>query len=277
MKLLKKIKSLFALNDENIQSPDVADKPAETGLHLQNDTISEIIKGFRQIRLVGKDIKGFKLWVSPKTDIDHLAYEHVLKSEDFKIELQRILDNNFIQLSENWLFEWAIQESLPEECTQLNSVLAISIMDRRNLKHKEATLKALAGKTWKEKYELKPEAKIIHIGRGKRPTLDSGTFQTNEIAFIDPAEKKLDDKTKEINLHVGRSHCYIKYDMNDMKYCLYLADSILNTNYDTKILRGAGNQVSKIDVNNERNPYPLEDGDQIQFNKKAVLEFKFKS
>lgn len=251
-------------------------QPAETGLHLKADIIETILKSHEQFRLVGKNLRGLKLFVIPQTGSEGLAYHHLFSDNGFKIELQRQLENSYVQLSDDWSFIPEIVEAFPEDCTPLNQVVAIMLLDKGSVKHKEAILTVLAGKTWKKSYDLKPNNDVINIGRGKSPVTDSGRIQANQMAFIDPEEEKLDDKIKDINLHVSRFHCYIKYDLSQMKYCLYLAKDIFQSGHITKILRGSGNNEQKIDINNDRMAYPLEHDDQIQFNKKAVLEFKLK-
>lgn len=275
MKFFKIIKSLFSFSNE--ESKSVSQEPAETGLHLRDEkTIDAIVKSLQQLGLVGKGIIGIKLFVLPKNQVDELAYNNLLQTDGFKTELQRQLDNKFVLLSDNWSFAWEIIDIFPQDCTIINDVLAIRLLDKGSVKHKEATITTLIGKTWESTCDLKPTEDIINIGRGKSPELASGRIQVNQIAFIDPDEEELDTKTKDINLHVSRFHCYIKYDLTEMKYSLHLAKLIFQSGHDTKILRGSGNKEQKIDVNNDRIAYPLESGDQIQFNKKAILEFQFK-
>lgn len=275
MNIFNKIKSWFALSEQNKET----DKTpiAETGLHLTDNTINAIVGALQQLSFVGKDIVGLKIFVLPKSQTDELAYNNLLPTEEFKTELQRKLDNKWVKLSDNWTFSFEIVTNLPEESSKINEVLAIQLLNRRSIKHKEATIIALAGKTWKKNYDLKPNEVVYNIGRGKKPVLESGRIQENQIAFIDPDEQALDEKTNDINLHISRFHGSIQYDLVQMKYCLHLAKMIFQSGHDTKILRSINGKENKIDINNEQISYPLEDGDQIVFNKKAILEFRLKA
>ena len=250
---------------------------AETGLHLKADTIEAILKSHEQLRGIGKNLIGLRLFVLPKNQVEELAYERLLLENSFKVELQRALDNQFVQLADNWTFSYEIVSSFPENSAKINEVLAIQLLDKGSVKHKEATLTTLVGKTWKKSYDLQPKAGALNIGRGKNPVLESGRIHTNQVAFIDPTEETLDAKIEEISRHVSRFHAAIKYDANQMKYCLYLAKGVFTNGHNTKILRGESHDEQKIDVNNDQIAYILEDNDQIQFNRKAVLEFRLKA
>ncbi len=255
------------------KSVDKTNSSVQTGLHFREKLIEDITETLKKISIVSDDIVGLKLFVLPLEPANKIAYENQLREKSFKEHLQRRFDDIFLKLSDDWKFSHELCNEFPNDSDKINEELAIKIVRKSNQNDKKATLKVLSGKTWKLTYTLQPNKAIYSIGRGKTPKLDSGMIHNNDIAFIDPNENsQLDSTNEQINLHVSRFHCSIEYDSTKKTYSLKLAKGLFQKGHVTRILRDS----ETVEVNNDSLSYPLKSGDQIQFNKKAILEFKLK-
>lgn len=250
--------------------------PTETGLHLKTAVIQSIIAQLKQLALVPHRIKGITLFVTvPEGSAEQLAYHSVLHAPTFKNELERSFADYFLEVPPNWVLKILPAPPNVSVYTPLTSGLSMRIETASNqVVTPPARLRALVGKLWEESYPLTPEAtRKYTIGRGKTPQLASGRVHRNDIAFIAPEEPSFDTSTCQGNEFVSRYHGYFLYDEVLQQFAFKLASGVFQSGHHTRILRIHQEQEEIITVNNETIAYYLQHGDQLQFNRKATLEF----
>ncbi|MFN8357750.1 MAG: hypothetical protein U0Y10_25040 [Spirosomataceae bacterium] len=250
--------------------------PTETGLHLKTAIIQSLITQLKPLALVQHSIKGITLFVTaPEGSADQLAYYGVLQTPTFKGELDRSFADYFLEIPPNWSLKIAPAPPNVSIYTPLTSGLYMRIENAStSTVSYQATLRALVGKLWEETYELSPDPTQKHtIGRGKTPHLASGRVHRNDIAFIASDEPPFDASTCQDNDFVSRYHGYFLYDETRQQFAFKLAAGVFQSGHHTRILRLHQEQEEIIIVNNETILYYLQHGDQLQFNRKATLEF----
>ena len=122
------------------------------------------------------------------------------------------------------------------------------------------------GKLLKDVYVLSSTDKeqSWNIGRGKISQVGRGYIRQNHIIFDD-------DSTNECNKYVSRNHAHIEYS-EGVGFLLYVDEGgrrIVKNR--TRVIRGK----EYMDLeSNTRVPIQLQDGDQIELGKNAILGFK---
>ena len=252
--------------------------PTETGLHLKNAIIGSIVAQLRQLALLTHAIKGITLYITaPETSADELAHRAVLNAPSFKSDLQRHLTDHFLELPPNWNFNVETKTADFEHYIALSALLRMQIQTTQLAQVQHAFIQALVGKLWQDTYELRPDSTLKYaIGRGKTPQLASGRIHKNDIAFIADDEQNFDPTTCEANNFVSRYHGFVVYDAVQKQFAFKLAAGVSQAGHHTRILRTNGHQEESITVNNDTILYYLQHGDQLQFNRKAMVEFLIK-
>jgi len=196
----------------------------------------------------------------------------------FKTEqLERKLQNHFIQLDPGWFFEWHVvkDQQLPENCIRkanfgLNVVRSGEPVTGH---YSKAVVEVLTGQAGQSEYILDPHKQLkFYVGRTSTPQLFSGKIQQNDIVFIGRDEPGFNELTGSPNLHVSRNHALIIYDAGTNSWLLYPDKGGLPEN---------GNKL-KVHTNNDKvkwlNIYGvshcLADGDKVELGGEAVLRFR---
>ncbi len=249
--------------------------PTETGLHLKNAIIGSIVTQLKQLALLQHAIKGITLYITaPQSSADELAHWTVLNTPSFKSDLQRHLADYFLDLPSNWNLYIEAKTTDFEHYIALSSALRMQIQTTQLAQVQYGQIQALVGKLWQDTYELRPDSTLKYaIGRGKTPQLASGRIHKNDIAFIADDEQCFDPTTCEVNNFVSRYHGFVVYDAAQKQFAFKLAAGVSQAGHHTRILRTNGQQEEIITVNNDTILYYLQHGDQLQFNRKAVVEF----
>lgn len=253
--------------------------PTETGLHLKNAIIGSIVAQLKQLALLTHSIKGITLYITAsESSADELVHRAVLNAPSFKSDLQRHLADNFLELPAKWNFNIETKTSDFEHYIALSPVLRMQLETTKPISGQHGFVQALVGKLWQDAYEIRPDNTLKYaIGRGKTPQLASGRIHKNDIAFIADDEEGFDPTTCEVNNFVSRYHGFMVYDSAQKQFAFKLAAGVSQAGHHTRILRTNGLQEESITVNNDTILYYLQHGDQLQFNRKAMVEFLIKS
>ena len=248
----------------------------ETGLHLQNELIEAIIVALQPYKLLTHNIIGLKLHLV--SDSQKQVYDTLLTAADFKTNLQRNLDSNYLKLPANFSFGYQWCTVLPTDYALLDATKALEIVKRGDNEiqpSQKATITVLRGQLTQNQYELQPDNTRHNIGRSQNPMLDTGRLHTNQIVAIAADETGFDaspNKGKS-NLLVSRAHAYILYDSFKYQFCLYAYAGGLNIGQNsTKIHRGVDEVVRLL---LENHPYSLANGDQIELGGREGVLLKF--
>lgn len=252
--------------------------PTETGLHLKNAIIGSIVAQLKQLALLTHSIKGITLYITTaESSADGLAHLAVLNVPSFKSDLQRHLADHFLELPAKWNFIIEVKTTDFEQYIALSPILRMQLETTKPANVQHGFVQALVGKLWQEIYELRPDSTLKYaIGRGKTPQLASGRIHKNDIAFLANDEEGFDPITCEANNYVSRYHGFIVYDATQKQFAFKLVAGVAQAGHHTRILRTNGLQEESITVNNDTILYYLQHGDQLQFNRKAMVEFLIK-
>jgi len=195
----------------------------------------------------------------------------------FKTEhLERKLLNHFIQLEQDWFFEYQlVKDQLPENCLQQGNfgLKVTRAGDHIVEKYAAACLQVLVGQAEHFEYVLDPHTQLrFNIGRSKSPQLSSGKIQLNDIVFLAAGEPGFDEVAGRANLHVSRNHAYIVYDPKVDKYLLYPDKGGLPDSGNKIKVHTADDKVKWLNMYGIA--HHLQEGDQIELGGEAVLRFK---
>jgi hypothetical protein len=192
-----------------------------------------------------------------------------------KDHLERKLVNNFIQMADNWFFEYHfVKDKLPEYCIVQGSLGLEVIRRGQNFvqQYSTARLQVLVGKTEFPEYELNPQRQLkFNIGRTKNPHLPSGKIHTNDIVFWGQGEPQFDEQSVGANLHVSRNHAYILYNPQLDKFFLFPDKGGLPENGNKTRIYTADDKVKMLNVPGVS--HELQHGDQIELGGAAILVF----
>jgi len=200
---------------------------------------------------------------------------HADKPGYFRAEkLERKLQNNFIQLSDNWNFSYELVSGQLPDCIFKKGDLGLDVFINQHSRHHRvlATLRVLTGQTASDEYVLDSSAnKHYCIGRGFQPQLASGKLHTNDIVFLNREDPGFDEHRGKQNLYVSRDHAVIAFNPSFNRFLLYADKGGLpESGNKTKIFK-ANNKIERVDI--AEIGHELRNGDQIELGGGAKLLF----
>lgn len=188
-------------------------------------------------------------------------------------KLERKLQNNFIQLADNWGFSYELVKELPDCIFKKDKLGLDVILNQHTREHRVlATLRVLTGQTASTEYVLDSSAnKPYHIGRGFQPQLSSGKLHTNDIVFLNREDPGFDEHLGKQNLYVSRDHAIIAFNPAFNRFLLYADKGGLpESGNKTKIFK-TSNKIERVDI--AEIGHELRNGDQIELGGGAKLLF----
>jgi len=269
--------------EHNNSTPAVKDNNAALSIPAtrtkREELIRFIINGLKPyIDERAHTIAGLRLYVLCDNKEDEEILRVALCTDNTgmfqKDHLERKLINNFIQMADNWFFEYHfVKDKLPEYCIVQGSLGLEVIRRGQNFvqQYSTARLQVLVGKTEFPEYELNPQQQLkFYIGRTKNPHLPSGKIHTNDIVFWGQGEPQFDESAGA-NLHVSRNHAYILYNPQSDKFFLFPDKGGLPENGNKTRIYTADDKVKMLNVPGVS--HELQHGDQIELGGAAILVF----
>lgn len=270
------IKGSETTSNSDVKNKSVKNKKiphaVNDNVHLKQLSIDTILQSM-QTWYFGKDTVAFlKFHVKfNKEQNESKAVLSALSHSDFIDDLKVRLSNNGIKYLDNLSATVTFSSPDFESFTKITQWLSIEVLTPKQAnKPIKAFIHAIHGILWSEKIELLPRKKAYNIGRCKNPELPSGHTITNDIAFVGMEEVENDPKF-EINRYISRSIARIYYNENENTFKLMRSNLMDNSKHVIKIIREVNNGMQEIDVNNVKIEYPLQNEDQIVFNRKVSL------
>ncbi len=199
---------------------------------------------------------------------------HADKPGYFRTEkLDRKLRNNFIQLTDNWSFNYELVTVLPD-CIFKAGDFGLDVFMHQHTGHHRvlATLRVLTGQTASDEYVLDSSSnKAYCIGRGFQPQLASGKLHTNDIVFLNREDPGFDEHRGKQNVYVSRDHALIVFSTVFNRFLLYADKGGLpESGNKTKIFK-ANNKIERVGI--AEIGHELKNGDQIELGGGAKLLF----
>jgi hypothetical protein len=272
-----------ATTEQNNSTPAVKDNAAlsiPATRTKREELIRFIINGLKPyIDEKAHTIAGLRLYVLCDNKEDEEILRVALCTDKAgmfqKDHLERKLVNNFIQMADNWFFEYHfVKDKLPEYCIAQGR-LGLEVIRRGQdfvQQYSTARLQVLIGKTEFAEYELNPQRQLkFNIGRTKNPHLPSGKIHTNDIVFWGQGEPQFDEQSGSANLHVSRNHAYILYNPQLDKFFLFPDKGGLPENGNKTKIYTADDKVKMLNVPGVS--HELQHGDQIELGGAAILVF----
>lgn len=199
---------------------------------------------------------------------------HADKPGYFRTEkLDRKLRNNFIQLTDNWSFNYELVTALPDCIFKAGEFGLDVFMHQHTGSHRVlATLRVLTGQTASDEYVLDSSVnKAYNIGRGFQPQLASGKLHTNDIVFLNREDPGFDEHRGKQNVYVSRDHAMIAFSTVFNRFLLYADKGGLpESGNKTKIFK-TNNKIERVDI--AEIGHELKNGDQIELGGGAKLLF----
>lgn len=286
--LINKLKKSFGLTDDSTVVEQSASAPEEApasfipATPVKRDAIIRFIIQTLKPYVDEKSmsVAGLRFYILCTSQEQEEAAGIALYTDKpgmFKTEqLERKLLNHFIQLEQDWFFEYHIvKDQLPENCIQQDSfgLKVIRAGDHIVEKYSTACIQVLVGQAEQFEYILNPHTQLrFNIGRSKTPQLSSGKIQLNDIVFLAAGEPGFDESVGRANLHVSRNHAYITYDPKTDKYFLYPDKGGLPDNGNKIKVHTTDDKIKWLNMYGIA--HPLQEGDQIELGGEAVLRFK---
>lgn len=298
MSFLNSIKTLFGLaptqsdssnrtetvaGNEPPPSPPAA-KPAPAGLPPATQRRDKVLRFIvEKLRIYQNEPDtapiGVRLCIVSAGPEDEELYRVALWANQagrFRHELDRLLADNYIQLPDDWRFEYAFfSDELPAGCSYRDANLGLIVLDdsKPDGPPRLARIVALAGQTEQAEYPLDPTRKTTFcIGRGRTAQAPSGRIRTNDIVILNEDDPGFDPQRGGGNGAVSRSHATIRYDGVQRRYSLLVdAGGLPASGNKTKLIH-SDDQVERADIPGMG--YPLEDGDQIELGGGVTLLFE---
>jgi hypothetical protein len=270
--------------EQNNNTPAIKDNGATLSIPATRTKREEltrfIINGLKPyIDEKAHTIAGLRLYIlcndKEQEEILHVALCTDTPGMFQKDHLERKLVNNFIQMADNWFFEYHfVKDKLPEYCIT-QGMLGLEVIRRGQdfvQQYSTARLQVLVGKTELPEYVLNPQRQLkFNIGRTKNPHLPSGKIHTNDIVFWGQGEPQFDEHTASANLHVSRNHAYILYNPQLDKFFLFPDKGGLPENGNKTRIYTADDKVKMLNVPGVS--HELQHGDQIELGGAAILVF----
>lgn len=270
--------------EQNNNTPAIKDNGAALSIPAtrtkREELIRFIINGLKPyIDEKAHTLAGLRLYLlcndKEQEEILHVALCTDTPGMFQKDHLERKLVNNFIQMADNWFFEYHfVKDKLPEYCIT-QGMLGLEVIRRGQdfvQQYSTARVQVLVGKTELPEYVLNPQQQLkFNIGRTKNPHLPSGKIHTNDIVFWGQGEPQFDEHTASANLHVSRNHAYILYNPQLDKFFLFPDKGGLPENGNKTRIYTADDKVKMLNVPGVS--HELQHGDQIELGGAAILVF----
>lgn len=203
-----------------------------------------------------------------------VAADVLFNAEEFRIDLLNELRRLDLRLTRQFAIRVEHDSAESQRMSAITSDIGLEVITEKVQRARaRATISALTGFLWEDRYVLQAEAeRPYQVGRCRTPRLDNGYVITNDIAFVGPEEDS--DPKYAINAHVGRAMAQIFWDDDKGAFVIRRSSYGGTSAVKLKVISVGFRGMEETPLHHASSEIALCDGDQIVFNDQVSILFQ---